>query len=347
MFLPPIGSLWSVAFAVTMKKVLICVPTSNRVLKRFADNNVAVEFLKKPQAEDDDGVDVRWLEQHGDSVDYVLTNGQIGFPVEYLDFLPNLKLMGSNGVGYDGIDTAEIVSKRRILVSHTPNVVDAETSTTAILLYLACYRNFRSCENHARTGAWGVGSPHPLTHTADQRTVGILGLGRIGTAIAEKLLPFGCNIVYHSRKPKSNVPYTYYSDLVQMAREVDCLVCVVPGGAATQHLVDDAVLDALGPDGVLINVSRGTVVDERALIRALQEKRLGWAGLDVFENEPDIPADLQLLENTVLLPHVGTATVETRANMENLVADNILQHVKDSTVLTAIPECNELLRVES
>jgi lactate dehydrogenase-like 2-hydroxyacid dehydrogenase len=171
--------------------------------------------------------------------------------------------------------------------------------------------------------------------------VGILGLGRIGQAIADKLAPFGAKIVYHSRSQK-NVPYSYYADLTEMARNVDCLICITPGGPSTQKIVNRAVMDALGPKGTLINVSRGSVVDETALIEALTEGRLGWAGLDVFEAEPKVPEALRKMSNVVLLPHVGSATVETRAAMGALTVDNLLQHLTDGTVVTPVPECADM-----
>lgn len=240
------------------------------------------------------------------------------------------------------IDTESAIANK-ILVTHTPTVLNAETSTTAILLMLACYRNFLSCEQHARSGAWRNKGPHPLTRSADHQTVGLLGMGRIGQAIAHKLKAFDCDVVYHSRSQNNNVPYNYYPSLVDMAHHVDCLICIVPGGVGTNHLVNEQVMNALGPQGTLINVARGSVVDEQAMIQALQDGRLGWAGLDVFENEPIIPIELCTMNNVVLLPHVGSATVETRAAMGALTVDNILQHWKDGSVMTPIPECQHML----
>jgi lactate dehydrogenase-like 2-hydroxyacid dehydrogenase len=255
-----------------------------------------------------------------------------------MDYLPNVSLISCNGVGYDGIDVSRAI-QRQVLITHTPNVLNAETSTTAIMLMLACYRNFRSCEFHARSGLWETQGPHPLTQTADNRNVGILGMGRIGQAIAMKAQAFGATIQYHSRRKIPELPYRYYENLVDMARDVDCLICIVPGGPDTKHIVNQDVINALGPEGVLINVARGCVVDEKELIKALKERRLGWAGLDVFENEPYIPMELRSLENVVLLPHIGSATRETRQAMEDLTIENILSHFRDQSVLTPIPEC--------
>ena len=192
-----------------------------------------------------------------------------------------------------------------------------------------------------RSGDWESKGNAPLSRSADNQTVGILGLGRIGQAIADKFAPFNSKIVYHARSKKF-VDYTYYDDLTEMAKICDVLICITPGGASTHNLVNEKVLNALGPKGTLINVSRGSVVDQQALIAALAEGRLGWAGLDVFATEPKVPAALRALPNVVLLPHVGSATEETRAAMGNLTVDNILQHLKDGTVISPVPECAHL-----
>lgn len=324
------------SLSITMKNILLIGSASNKMVQKLQNAGLEVHAA----SEMDSPVD--WLQTHGDSVEYVMTNGHHGLPSEYTPHLPNLKLISCNGVGYDGIDVAAAVAKD-VIVTHTPGVVSAETSTTAVLLMLACYRNFLSCEQHARSGAWEKG-PHALTRSAENQKVGILGLGRVGTAIAEKLLPFGSSISYHSRNEKEGVSYTYYDNLVDMARDVDCLICILPGGAETKHIVNTDVMNALGPDGILINVARGSVVDEKALVLALKEKRLGGAGLDVFEHEPKVPDELKSMSNVVLLPHVGTATVETRASMGDLTVDNILAYEKDGRVLTPVPECTHLVQ---
>jgi lactate dehydrogenase-like 2-hydroxyacid dehydrogenase len=324
-----------------MKEVLVIGPASDAMLEKL----LRAELVVHKAAELDMPLDI-WVTIHGTSIGYVMTNGHDGLPGAHMSYLPNLKLISCNGVGYDGIDVRAAI-QNQVIVTHTPNVLNAETSTTAILLMLACYRNFRSCEYHARSGAWEQQGHHALTRTADSRKVGILGMGRIGQAIAEKALAFGASVSYHSRTQKEQVPYQYYDTLVDMARDVECLICIVPGGPDTKHMVNAQVLNALGPDGVLINVARGSVVDEHALIQALREGRLGWAGLDVFENEPIIPDELRCLDNVVLLPHVGSATVETRAAMGALTVDNILSHLKDGSVLTPVPECSVLVHTKS
>ena len=281
-----------------------------------------------------------WLSIHGAKIQYVSTNGQDGIRLEYVKAMPNLKLISCYGVGYDAIDTAQAVS-RGIWVTHTPNVLNAEVATTALMLMLACYRNLLADDAYVRSGKWQTDGNAPLTRTADNRTVGIVGLGRIGQAIADKLAPFNAKILYHARNEKP-VKYTYYSDLTEMARDSEVLICITPGGPSTKKLVNADVINALGPKGILINVSRGSVVDETALIAALEEGRLGAAGLDVFEQEPKVPAALRALSNVVLLPHVGSATHEIRAAMGTLTVDNLLQHFEQGTVISPVPECAKM-----
>ena len=278
-----------------------------------------------------------WLAQNGDAVTHILTNGHDGVPPVIMAGLPNLQMISCYGVGYDAIDANE-AARRGIMVTHTPDVLNAEVASTALMLMLACFREFLRDEAYVRSGEWESGGNAPLTRSLDNRTIGILGMGRIGREIAAKLGPWNPTILYHARSQKA-VPFQYVDDLVGMARQVDVLICITPGGPETKHLVNAEVIDALGPGGTLINVSRGTVVDEAAMIDALETGRLGWAGLDVFEFEPHVPQRLRDLKNVVLLPHVGSATVETRAAMGALTVDNLLQHLKDGTVLTPVPEC--------
>lgn len=272
-----------------------------------------------------------------DKITHVATNGHDGVPAEVMAALRNLKMISCYGVGYDAIDVTE-AKARGIMVTHTPNVLNAEVASTAVLLMLACYRELLRDDAWVRSGNWEAQGSAPLTRSADNQTVGILGLGRIGQAIADKLAPWNPTIVYHTRS-KKDVPYRYYGDLVEMARDVDCLICITPGGPSTNRIVNAEVLEALGPQGTLINVSRGSVVDEPALIEALSSGNLGWAGLDVFEAEPKVPQALRDLPNVTLLPHVGSATHETRAAMGALTVDNLLQHLKDGAVKTPVPEC--------
>ena len=272
-----------------------------------------------------------------DKITHVVTNGHDGVNPDLMASLPNLKVISGYGVGYDAIDATEAV-RRGIVVTHTPNVLNQEVATTAILLMLSCYRQVLRDDAYVRSGDWETKGGAPLTRSADNQTVGILGLGRIGQAIADKLAPWGTNIVYHSRT-KKDVAYTYYDSLLAMAHDSDVIICITPGGPSTNKIVNAEVMNALGSNGTLINVSRGSVVDETALIEALETGALGWAGLDVFEGEPHVPERLRALPNVTLLPHVGSATHETRTAMGGLTVDNLLQHLKDGTVVTAVPEC--------
>ena len=274
-----------------------------------------------------------------EKITHVATNGHDGVPAEIMAGLPNLKLISCYGVGYDAIDTNK-AAERGILVTHTPNVLNAEVASTAILLMLASYRNFLSDEAHARSGKWETGNA-PLSYSADNRKVGILGLGRIGQAIADKLEAFNADIHYHTRN-KKEVLYTYHASLKDMAEVVDVLICITPGGPSTNQIVNAEVIDALGPEGRLINVSRGSVVDETAMVAALKEGRLGYAALDVFHGEPRIPDALKTMSNVILLPHVGSATHETRAAMGALVVDNLLEQIKSGQVITSVPETAHL-----
>ena len=273
-------------------------------------------------------------------ITHVVTNGHDGVSPKLMASLENLKVISGYGVGYDAIDTAEAV-RRGVVVTHTPNVLNEEVATTAILLMLSCYREVLRDDAYVRSGNWKAKGNAPLTRSADNQTIGILGLGRIGQTIANKLAPWNAKIVYHSRN-KKDVAYTYYENLTEMAKDCDVLICITPGGPSTDKIVNSQVMEALGPNGTLINVSRGSVVDEAALIDALKSGKLGWAGLDVFEAEPTVPGALRDLPNTVLLPHVGSGTVETRVAMGDLTVDNLLNHLKDGTVISAVPECAHL-----
>ena len=244
----------------------------------------------------------------GDSILAVATNGHDGVPSDVLAALPNLKIISCYGVGYDAIDTSVLVD-RGILLSHTPNVLNEEVADTAIMLMLATYRNLITDDAYVRAGRWAKEGNVPLSRSGSGRTVGILGMGRIGQRIAEKLAAFNATVLYHARSDKGMADMRYCPDLTQMAKDADVLICITPGGAATRHLVNAEVLDALGPEGMLINVSRGSVVDEVALVKALQDGKLGWAGLDVFDAEPHVPQELMSMPNVVLLPHPPSSQI--------------------------------------
>ncbi|MEQ9041919.1 MAG: 2-hydroxyacid dehydrogenase [Silicimonas sp.] len=270
----------------------------------------------------------------------VATDGHWGVPGDVTEALTNLKVAASYGVGYDAID-ADGLAARGVLVSHTPDVLNDEVADTAMMLWLAVSRELIPAERWARSGDWERKGAYPLTRTVRGRTVGIVGLGRIGQTIAELAGAFDATVIYHARS-KKDVDHAFYPDLVEMARDADVLIVITPGGAETRHMVSAEVIDALGPEGILINVSRGSVVDEAALVAALRDGRLGGAGLDVFEAEPKIPDALKSMQNVVLLPHVGSGTVETRAAMGDLVCANLERWLAEGRVVSPVPECRAL-----
>lgn len=280
-----------------------------------------------------------FLAEHGgDVVAIVCTNGgQVDAGV--INALPNLRVIANHGVGYDNIDVPAALA-RGIAVSNTPGVLDDAVADTALALLLAVRRRVVVADLFVRAGEWQRGE-FPLTTEVSGSRVGILGLGRIGQAIATRLEAFGCTISYHNRREVPGVPYAYAASAAELAGSVDNLVAVVPGGSSTAALVDREVLDALGPAGVLVNVARGSVVDQDALVAALVEGRLGGAGLDVFAAEPEVPAALTELDNVVLLPHVGSATHETRAAMRALTLDNLASWLATGTLRTPIPEMGQ------
>ena len=256
---------------------------------------------------------------------------------EFLGRFPKLEIISSFGVGYDHVD-AKWAAAHGIVVTNTPDVLTEEVTDTALGLLLCTVRELPQAERYLRAGKWLEGD-YPLTRaTLRDRTIGMVGLGRIGKAIARRLDAFRVPVVYHSRHPQPGVPYRHYPQLVDMARAVDVLMVVTPGGPATKHLIDANVLEALGPDGILINMSRGSVVDEPALIAALEAGKILSAGLDVLANEPRVPPELMAMENVVLFPHVGSASVYTRDAMGQLVVHNLLSWAAGKGPLTPVPE---------
>jgi lactate dehydrogenase-like 2-hydroxyacid dehydrogenase len=236
--------------------------------------------------------------------------------------LPALEIVANFGVGYDNIDAAAAAACG-IVVTNTPGVLDAEVADLTVGLLLATLRRIPQADAHVREGRWPDG-PFPLSPTLRGRRIGMLGLGAIGKAVARRLEGFDVAIAYHTRHRQAGVDYDYHDSLVALAAACDVLIAIVPGGAGTRHLVDADVLAALGADGVLVNVARGSVVDEAALVAALADGTIGGAGLDVFEDEPNVPEALRGMPNVVLLPHIGSASVETRAAMGRLVVDNLV-----------------------
>jgi len=251
--------------------------------------------------------------------------------------LPQLEIVASFGVGYDHIDAAA-AAKRGIVVTHTPGVLTEEVADTALGLLLCTVRELPQAERYLRAGKW-LEREYPLTKASlRNRSVGLVGMGRIGRAIARRLEAFGVPIAYHARQPRPDLAYRHYPDLIEMARAVDILLVIVPGGPATRNLIDAKVLEALGPEGILINMARGSVVDEPALIEALKAGKIMAAGLDVFAKEPHVPKELLAMENVVLFPHLGSGSVFTRAKMDQLMVDNILAWAAGKPPLTPVPE---------
>jgi lactate dehydrogenase-like 2-hydroxyacid dehydrogenase len=249
--------------------------------------------------------------------------------------MPQLKIVSTFGVGYDHIDSA-FAAAHGIIVTNTPEVLTEEVADTAIGLLLCTAREFGQAERFVRAGKW-LERGYPLSKaTLRNRTVGMVGMGRIGKAIARRLDGMAVPVVYHTRRP-ADVPYRHYAGLIEMARAVDTLMVIVPGGGETRHLITAEVLEALGPDGILINMARGSVVDEGALIKALQDKTILTAGLDVFANEPHVPPELIAMDHVVLFPHLGSASVYTRTQMDQLVVDNLLAWAAGKPPLTPVP----------
>jgi lactate dehydrogenase-like 2-hydroxyacid dehydrogenase len=254
---------------------------------------------------------------------------------ELMAQLPALEMISIFGVGYDGVDVAA-ARERGIPVTNTPDVLNDEVADLAIGLVLSIARRLPQADRYVREGKW-LSGPMPLTRKVSGARLGIVGLGRIGNAIAKRAEAFGMTIAYTSRNARPESPYRYYPSAEALAAAVDFLVVITPGGAGTRKLIDAKVLKALGKNGYLINVARGSVVDEAALIEALQNGTIAGAGLDVFENEPNVPAALAALDNVVLTPHVGSATWETRRAMGDLAFGNLVAHFAGKPLLSPVP----------
>ncbi|WP_078707183.1 2-hydroxyacid dehydrogenase [Consotaella salsifontis] len=261
-----------------------------------------------------------------------------------MDSLPDLEIISHFGVGYDGIDTAAAL-ERGIMVTNTPDVLTEEVADTALGLLLNTVRELPRAEAYLRAGQWKAKGSYPLTQaTLRGRRAGILGLGRIGMAIARRLEAFGLSVAYHNRRRRDDIGYDYYPSLVELAGAVDTLIIAAPGGAETDKAVNAEVLRALGPDGILVNIGRGTIVDEPALVEALESGTIRAAGLDVFANEPNVPEELLSLPNVVLTPHVASASRATRRAMGQLVVDNLKSWFETRKPLTPVAEMREEYR---
>jgi len=275
-----------------------------------------------------------FLKQHAPKVRGLATFGASGADAKLMDALPKLEIISNFGVGVDAIDVAA-ARKRKIVVTNTPDVLNECVADTAMALVVNTLRRFPASEQHLRTGGWAMRGAFPLTTSLGGKTLGILGLGRIGEAIAKRAIAFGMKIRYHNRS-KKRVAYDYDADAIALAKNSDVLLVATPGGAATSKLVNAKVLDALGPEGYVVNIARGSVIDEAVLMKYLVENRIAGAGLDVFDNEPRINPAWFKLKNAVILPHVGSATVETRTAMGSLQVENLVLHFSGKKVKSPV-----------
>jgi lactate dehydrogenase-like 2-hydroxyacid dehydrogenase len=290
-------------------------------------------LIKLWEQDDPDG----FIRQHGGSIRAIAGGNKKRMDSAFFAPFPKLEIVSSFGVGYDGVD-ADWCGKNGVVVCNTPGVLTDEVADLAMGLLLATIRQLPQSDAYLRRGDWLTKGNYPLTTTLRGRRIGIVGLGRIGKAVAERAAAFGVSIAYHGRTQQADVAYPYYASLVEMAGAVDVLLSVAPGGASTHHIINAEVLNALGPNGILINVGRGTVVDEGALVHALQNKLILSAGLDVFEDEPRVPQALIDIPQTVLLPHIGSASHHTRDLMGQLVVDNLIQWFSGNGPLTPVAE---------
>ena len=278
-----------------------------------------------------------YIAAHSDVRAIACSDTAYKIPGDLMARFPKLEIVASFGVGYDHMDV-KWAAAHGVVLTNTPDVLTEEVADTALGLLLCTVREFSQAERFLRAGKW-LERGYPLTKaTLRNRTVGMIGMGAIGQAIARRLDAFGVSVVYHTRRPRREVNYLHCPSLIEMARAVDILMVIVPGGPGTQNMINAEVLDALGPDGILINMARGSVVDEPALIKALQEKRIMAAGLDVFAQEPEVPPELIAMDNVVLFPHLGSASVYTREKMDQLVVDNITAWAVGKPPLTPVAE---------
>ena len=261
-------------------------------------------------------------------------------PAALIAQLPALEIISVMGVGYDGVDVAA-AKARGVVVTHTPNVLNDDVADLALGLMLCCSRQLPAADRYVREGRW-LKATMPLARKMSGARLGIVGMGRIGQAIAQRALAFGMQIAYTARSAKPELPFAFLPSAAALAAEVDFLVLITPGGAGTKHLIDAAVLQALGKgrgEGILVNVARGSVVDEAALVDALERGVIAGAGLDVFEDEPRVPQRLIALPQVVLVPHIGSATGQTRQAMADLCFANLQAHFAGRPLLSPVPEC--------
>jgi lactate dehydrogenase-like 2-hydroxyacid dehydrogenase len=275
-----------------------------------------------------------FLKQHAPRVRALATFGPHGADAALMDALPKLEIISNFGVGVDAIDVAA-ATKRKLIVTNTPDVLNECVADTALALLLNTLRQFPQSENFLRSGYWAARGAYPFTTSLGGKTLGVLGLGRIGEAIARRAIACGMKIRYHNRS-KKQVPYPYDADVVTLARNSDVLLVATPGGAETSRIINAKVLDALGPKGFVVNIARGSVIDEPVLLKYLKERKIAGAGLDVFDGEPKINPEWFGVDNAVLFPHVGSASVETRTAMGALQVENLRLHFAGKPVKTPV-----------
>jgi len=297
------------------------------VLEQLA-SAFTVHVLPEQQAEAE-----TMLRDVGPAIRGLATNAVQAPPIAVLDALPNLEVVASSGIGTDALNV-DYARGRGIVVANTPDVLSDDVADAAIMLMLAVSRQLLQADRNVRDGRWLKGLP--LGHRVNNKRLGILGLGRIGRAIARRAEGFDMVIGYHQRRVDADVSYRYFDDVVSLAADSDFLIVVVPGGVATENMIDRRVLDALGPEGILINVGRGSTVDEPELVTALAEGRIRGAGLDVLADEPNVPQALRTMDQVVLAPHYASGTVETRLAMGQLVVDNLRAHFSGEPLLTPV-----------
>ncbi|SFC59308.1 Lactate dehydrogenase [Nocardioides terrae] len=275
-----------------------------------------------------------FLATHADA-EVLVVSGRTGAPGDMMRALPRLRAVINHGVGVERTDLAHAAAAG-IQVANTPDVLTDCVADAAVAMLLDVMRGISAADRFVRRGAWASGESYPLTRKVTGARVGILGLGRIGRAIARRLEGFDVALSYHNRSARDDVPYRYADSVVELAREADLLVVAATGGAGTSRLVDRSVLDALGPHGFLVNIARASVVDEELMVAMLADGRLGGAALDVFEREPQVPEGLLALDNVVLLPHLGSGTVETREAIARSVLANLEAFLSTGAVLTPV-----------
>jgi lactate dehydrogenase-like 2-hydroxyacid dehydrogenase len=314
--------------ATDRREVVLFGPAKPTIVKGL---DTACTVYKAVDASDRDA----FIAEHGKVRAIACAQGQMS--ASLLERFPKLEIISSFGVGYDHVDV-KYAAAHNIIVTNTPEVLTEEVADTALGLLLCTVREFPQAERYLRAGKW-LQKGYPLSKaTLRNRTVGMVGMGAIGQAIARRLEAFGVPVVYHTRHKRPEVAYRHYPKLIDMARDVDTLMVIVPGGASTQNMINAEVLDALGPSGILINMARGSVVDEPALIKALGDRRIMAAGLDVFVKEPEVPQQLIAMDNVVLFPHLGSASIHTRNKMDQLIVDNIAAWAAGKPPLTPVPE---------